>query len=495
MKKSRLLKSRNTWREKAKAGTLEKRKLCGKIKNLSKRNTKLEEQLLKSQAECERQRLLLTTLPPPPVVHLKIEIRIVCLMLFILGKIPVNAVTRVLHYLTAGKLLSFDWVPNPSSIVNWVGRAGLGLLEKVGKCSEPWIAIIDASIAYGKAKAMVVLRVPLTVFKDGCAPTLANAQCIALSIKTTWTGEDVCALLTQTFQKTGLPVAILKDGGTDLAKGVGLLKNTFPKLAIIQDLGHVIANALKAKYASKSEFERLLDIANSGRKKLFLTLLSALRPPKIRTKGRFQNISKLLAWARDMQELMAGQGRVVNGTLKEKLRLALKGLCRVKNFVDTFATECAILNDVQNILKNKGLNQSTFRAAMVELEKLPKNCPIRASLAKWLRGHLRIQCLMSIGQTPLLVSSDLLETLMGQLKYIIERTPIPEFTTMTLALPLLCGSQKTESLTSALQSCSQKTLTSWRSENCSHSVRHVRPELISEIKKTEVRKTLHNREA
>ena len=123
---------------------------------------------------------------------------------------------------------------------------------------------------------MVVLRVPLAVLKDGCAPTLANAQCIALSIKTTWTGEDVCALLAQTFQKTGLPAAILKDGGTDLAKGVGLLQNTFPSLAVIQDLGHVIANALKAKYGSKSDFERLLDIANSGRKKLFLTVLSAL---------------------------------------------------------------------------------------------------------------------------------------------------------------------------------------------------------------------------
>lgn len=494
MKKTQLLNSRNSWREKAKAGTLEKRKLVRKLKNLNIKNAKLEDLLREAVAQSEQQRLLLET-SNPPVIHLKIEIRIVCLMLFIFGKIPVNAVARVMHFLTSGKFLNFSWVPNPSSIVNWIGRAGLGLLENVGTCSEPWIAIIDASIAFGQAKAMVVLRVPLAVLKDGCAPTLANAQCIALSIKTTWTGEDVCALLAQTFQKTGLPAAILKDGGTDLAKGVGLLQNTFPSLAVIQDLGHVIANALKAKYGSKSDFERLLGIANSGRKKLFLTILSALRPPKIRTKGRFQNISKLLAWAREMQELMSGQGQAANGTLKKKLRLALKGLCRVKNFVDTFAAECSILNDIQKILKNKGLNQSTFRLALNELEKLPRNCPIRSTLAQWLSRHLRIQCFMSIGQIPLLVSSDLIETLMGQLKYIIERTPIPEFTTMTLALPLLCGNQNSASVTAALQSCPQKMLTSWRSENCSHSVRHVRPELLCEINKTEVQKTLHNRVA
>ena len=268
MKKTQLLKSRNSWREKAKAGTLEKRKLGRKLKNLTLKNAKLESLLREALADSERQRLSLET-SISPVIHLKIEIRIVCLMLFVLGKIPVNAVTRVMHFLTSGKFLNFSWVPNPSSIVNWIGRAGLGLLENVGTCSEPWIAIIDASIAFGQAKAMVVLRVPLAVLKDGCAPTLANAQCIALSIKTTWTGEDVCALLAQTFQKTGLPAAILKDGGTDLAKGVGLLQNTFPSLAVIQDLGHVIANALKAKYGSKSDFERLLDIANSGRKNSF----------------------------------------------------------------------------------------------------------------------------------------------------------------------------------------------------------------------------------
>ena len=36
---------------------------------------------------------------------------------------------------------------------------------------------------------------------------------------------------------------ILKAEGTDLANGVGLLQNTFPALAVIEDVGHVIANA------------------------------------------------------------------------------------------------------------------------------------------------------------------------------------------------------------------------------------------------------------
>lgn len=44
-----------------------------------------------------------------------------------------------------------------------------------------------------------------------------------------------------------------------------------------------------------------------------------------------------------------------------------------------------------------------------------------------------------MGKTPILVSSDSIETLMGSIKYIIERNPLQEFGRMVLATPLFCG--------------------------------------------------------
>jgi hypothetical protein len=325
--------------------------------------------------------------------------------------------------------------------------------------------------------------------KNGQAPTLKDAQCIALEIKETWTGVEVQKALLVAFGKAGFPTAILKDGGCDLAKAVDLLKETNPAIQVIQDIGHIIANALKAKYSEKILFKNLLNIANSGRKRLFLTALTTLRPPKIRTKGRFQNISKLLAWALEMQKLLAGAGRPVEGSLRSKLGSALKGLSQLKPFVEKFAAECFVLNEIQQILKSQGINQNTYQAVKDKLKSLSPSCPIRKTIQDWLQQTQRVQCLLSMGQTPLIVSSDIIECLIGQLKHILERNPIPEFTTMTLAVPLLCGQLSKDTVTLALESCSHKTLTSWRMQNCAHSERHVRQQLVEHIKQNQVPKT------
>jgi len=42
-------------------------------------------------------------------------------------------------------------------------------------------------------------------------------------------------------------------------------------------------------------------------------------------------------------------------------------------------------------------------------------------------------------QTPLLVSTDCIESLMGRIKHTIERNPLPEFGRLVLATPLFCG--------------------------------------------------------
>lgn len=487
MKKSHLLESRNLWKQKSQI-------IARELRNAKKRERRkdLKIEALKEEVRATRAGVSVTSAAPPNVtiLNVRIEIRIMCVMLFILGKVPCNAIHRILAFLTSSGHLPFQWVPDPSSLVNWVARAGLGMLHSVGIWTEPWVCIVDHTIAFGKAKAMVVLRVPLSVMSSGEAPTLADAQCIGVEIKETWNGDEVCKSLLAIFAVAGLPAAILKDGGTDLAKAATRIRELHPTIELIHDVGHVIANALKAKYSQKKLFKILLEIANSGRKRLFLTVLTTLRPPKIRTKGRFQSISKLLKWAQEMQMLLSGGGRPAKGSLREKLSLAVTGLCKLKAFVENFSAECSVLNEIQKTLKSQGLNQSTYQQVSTMLKQLPRGGGIRETMSTWLSQTLRTQCRLGIGQTPLLVSSDIIECLMGQLKHILERTPIPEFSSLTLAVPLLCGKPSTKSVQTALENCPHKMLTSWRSQNCAHSERHVRQRLIEEIIREPVQKTV-----
>jgi hypothetical protein len=484
MKITQLLKSRNQWRHKAVERNLSILRLSRQVERLKSQNAHLKDALQQAKRLVES---------PCPLIFPQ-QVRLVCVLMFFSGVIPCNGAVRLLQCLKSARLLSLSWVPDPSSVVNWICRSGLGLLRSVGPVKEPWIAIVDSSIAYGKAKALVVLRVPLSIMQLGRAPTLADVECIALEIRDSWVGENVHKTLSVTFAQSGPPLAILKDGGSDLAKGVSLLRQEMPKIKVIQDIGHVFANLLKKQYSQKSKFKKLLELVNLSRSRLCLTALSALKPPQIRCKGRFQSIINVLQWAKNMSDLIGGQGQATKGSVKANLREILKGLSAIRGFVDKLNNDCQTLNEIQHVLKNGGLNQSTYQKVLPLCEKLRQSQAIYQGVKSWLAKHIRSQCQLQIGQTPLLISSDIIECLMGAFKNILERCPNPEFTSLSLAVPLLCGELTQQRIESGLRNCPHKILATWRKDNCHHSQRHRKKKILKELKRNGVPETLRSTE-
>jgi hypothetical protein len=78
---------------------------------------------------------------------------------------------------------------------------------------------------------------------------------------------------------------------------------------------------------------------------------------------------------------------------------------------------------------------------------------------------------------------------MGLFKQVIERQPTPEFSILSLAVPLLCGKIPEEKIAQALQTCSHKQLTSWRTENCNSTHRKVRQAHLGNLTQNAVPKT------
>ena len=65
---------------------------------------------------------------------------------------------------------------------------------------------------------------------------------------------------------------------------------------------------------------------------------------------------------------------------------------------------------------------------------------------------------MGIGQTPLLTSSDVLESLFGKFKTVVQRNPQAELNRLVYVIPLLCGSRSKEQIASAVKSCSHNQM-------------------------------------
>ena len=377
-------------------------------------------------------------------------------MLVIEGTVSFRAVPRIW-----GVLQRLGWaqiqIPHFTSVIHWTLRAGMTLFNEVGPADEPWIAVIDCSIDIGTRKALVVLRVPLSALhQKQDAVGLQDCECVGLKIATRWNGPLVKDALADIFGKAGMPRAIIKDGGTDIKRGVELYQaaHDAEHVQVVEDVGHLAANALKAEFAWRAAFAKFLDIVRKGSSRIRQTDLAWLLPPKVRTKGRFQGITEVAEWAGKLLNLMGGPGRSKNGSEVGMLRTAFHGLSQLRGFLEQFCATCRVTELFLKLLKRKGLNQATGAQAKIILKQLPQDSQVRARLESWIDRHLKIQRQLAVGQIPLLVSSDVIESLFGKFKTIVQRNPQAELNRLVYIIPLLCGTHTCAEIDRALRGCS-----------------------------------------
>lgn len=391
------------------------------------------------------------------------RVRILSVTLVISAVVSFRSVPRILRITRPS-----SWCPHFTSVINWTLRFGLAKLQGVALAAEPWIAIVDASIDIGLSKVMVVLRVHLDALaRRGSAITLEDCEVVGLKVGTTFNSMSVADLLEETFAKVGMPVAILKDGGSDLAAGTRLWRDRSGTgtVKVVEDIGHVAANALKHEFERANAFLRFMTYVRSAAAKLWQSDIAFLAPPRLRTKGRFQSITRLAHWATRLRPLLGGKGRADKGTLADRLRRLAGGLAPHNAFLERFTLACDVVENCLKILKNEGMNQSSYRRATAELARLPPTSGLRKRLERWCRRQLSIQARLGVGQMPLLVSSDILESLFGKFKVVLARNPKSEFNRTVLALPALCGKRTSGNVEQGLRAVTHRDLEIWESQH------------------------------
>jgi hypothetical protein len=390
-----------------------------------------------------------------------------------------RSVPRILGLLNREAFLGFTWVPHFTSVINWTLRLGLGLLQQVAPIDTPWLAIIDHSIDIGTKKALVVLRVPLTAIATrGSAICLEDCECVGLKISDQINGETVAADLKTIFTQAGLPAAIIKDGDHTLNKGVCLWQDKHDAVVpVIYDIGHAAANALKKEFEDNGAYQRFVAMINQGTKCLRQTNLAFLIPPKLRSKGRFQSVSNLGKWAAKMIEVLATPESNQSSPMLTKLRSVLPGFQGLKRFVQRFAATTHIVAHISDVLKNHGLTPKTFETCIHLLDALPQKSKTQQRLRSWLKHHLKIHAQLAAqhaADLSLMVSSDIIESLFGNFKHIIERSPQADMNRATLIIPALCGSMNTTIVERALAQTRHHDLQAWEQDNIPYTLRKKR---------------------
>jgi hypothetical protein len=395
-------------------------------------------------------------------------------MLIAQSIVSFRSVPRILELLNAQTRLSLSWIPHFTSVINWTLRLGLGLLKQVKPISEPWLAIADHSIDIGTKKALVVLRVPMTALSArGGAIRLEDCECVGLKVSEQITGETIAEALQAIFIQAGTPKAIIKDGDSSLQKGVELWTGKQESaVSVIYDIGHAMANALKHQFENDGTYRRFVGLISRGASRLRQTECAFLIPPKLRSKGRFQSISTLGKWADKVLNVLSAKNRPQPESVLAKLRKALPGFRTFKPFIQRFASTTHAVAQVLEILKTQGLDQASFQKCCQICHSLPRNSKVKRRLQSWLDHHLEIQ--KHLTDLPLLVSSDIIESLFGSFKHVMQRSPQADMNRMALLIPTLCGRLTKVTIELAIAQTRHDDLKLWEEENIPYTVRKER---------------------
>ena len=417
--------------------------------------------------------------PASPLIEISqaARTRELCILLLFEAVVSYRSVPRILKIMQEQVPLQLPWIPHFTSVINWSLRLGLGLLQQVKKSNEKWLAIIDHSISIGTRKVLVVLRVSMdSLLEKQGAIQLSDCECIGLRVSEKVTGESIALELQEIFDKSGHPAAIIKDGECALEKGVRLWSEPHEsRVPVIYDVGHAFALALEKQYKEDSGYKRLVEIVTQGAKKLRQTAFGFLTPPQLRSKGRFMSIGRLAKWGEKILELSAGTKKLPQGVL-QKISEVFPDLNKSREFIQEFSYTTNIMSNVLKRLKNKGLEQSTYVECREWVDKLPENS-CKESLLCWLERHLLIQ--KQISPSALLVSSDIIESLFGNFKHVIERCPQADINRMALLIPAFCGKINVEIINQSLSCVRHVDLIEWENNNIPYTMRGKRLDIFN----------------
>jgi hypothetical protein len=194
------------------------RKERNRAKQNLKKNKKKIKQLEKQVEELSRK------LNP---VRSKEEVVKIALTLLVHCGLSYRAVSRVMKALC--EELGVSKAPSVQTIINWSIRLSMakvhnGADQISSRFGGKFFLVIDSTICIGSHKIFAALAIRCDQYgQHGAAPGLQDTLCVGIATATTWTGDTITNFLKKVMDVVGTPKAIVKDGGSDLAKGSRLL--------------------------------------------------------------------------------------------------------------------------------------------------------------------------------------------------------------------------------------------------------------------------------
>lgn len=362
--------------------------------------------------------------------------------------------------------------PSCTGIRKWLGRVGIYELTREKEHRNDWIFIIDFTIELGKQKALVVLGVSQEHFlkkvvSEHRGLSHHDVEVLGLEIMNSTKGELIEQKLDALSKRVGVPLQIVADNGSDLARGIKLYQQKHPEVIYTHDVTHAMALLLKKQLDSDDRYQSFVKECNICRQKLQQTELSFLAPPAQRSQCRYFNVDRLTEWA---SQLLSSSPKTLMLLVSESDPLVTTNrLIDKLGWLTSYESELIKWNQmllltrsVETHLKQSGINHQSL-SHFEEQPTVFYDLTVE-NLYQQIFNYLKVQADKLKDGDTFLATSDVIESLFGKYKQFSARSPLKEMSQTLLTICLSTMNLTTELIKDALETISFRAVEDWLTE-------------------------------
>lgn len=419
-----------------------------------------------------------------PIMQLSIQLIHVALIGF-------RATTRVWEIFSQGFSAYFSalfCIPSWKTTQNWYLRFGLHKLTRPKIKADDWIYIYDFKVLMGVQKVLIILGVRLSQITD---PTdknklrnVTHEDCEPLAIvpMVKSNGQQVYKYLDETASKTGVPLALIRDGGADIEKGGRLFIEKNKSTVAIYDTVHKLAILLGNEIKNDDVWSRISEHITMAKQKTKQSPTACLAPPKQREKSRLLNMNESVSWLIEIYLFLNSEqsDEFDSEELVRKLGWVLEYPDAMKEYEEIML----IIEIAKDLVRTRGIHRklsSDFRNELLKMGDLTKRA---FSFASRITKFFKEEGKKVKSGLRLLGSSEVIESVIGRYKLIEERSCGTRSVTPTiLAIGALVGEITPETIKKALEETSTSKLREWCHENIGETDCAKRRRLFAPIRK------------
>ena len=408
---------------------------------------------------------------------------IVAMIRFVLeGAISMRGASRICGIINniAGRN-PFEY-PSHTTVQNFILRVGLYLLRRNNQQHDDWIWIADHTYSIGTLKVFVVLGIRLSNFSSLGRPLQYQDLTVLLMLSVeSSNGTIVQQQFKELAEKTGNPIAILSDAGSDLHKGTELFQADHQDVISLYDIVHLVSRKIEKIMKPDETWDAYRQACCACANAVRQSTLGHLKPPKPPTKARYMNIDREVRWgARAVQIL--DRVRLGNLNERQKQRLPLKimvakfgWLGEYRDAINQWELLSLTGRQVISEVRRHGYGPTTVDAVQcVAKSTTDPTCKqfvesVIATIKPMTEASSRFGRLPS--------SSEILESLIGKGKRLLGGTSAGTTNSLTgqLLAMVACTTQITPSLVrTALAACPIASLRSWIKGKFGNSLHYTR---------------------